>query len=489
MNNIAIFSPGEVLKKHYWYNEKIIFIELENWSLIKNGKRNLIKIDTLSSDQKWDDIKRVQDVIRRFKEFSPIWSRWTDRGDQIELYLRQALIESLYIYNGLKKYRVNTVIFPTGASHHLDSMIIETGCVLAGAKQIFPYLVYSRQYGGKYGRLLPLIQTSDIRDRSPLDINVSEHDHDSDINHLLEFTRSQSNANAFSNRYSKSFLLSTAILIISSLRNQGSNILRYIKSLFNSDRKQIAYFPKYSVATHLKQMYQQRKALKYYKIISRPALNTSSIKFIHGDNLLLAAQYQPEATSFPEGWGLHNHIDIVYELRRKGYKGNVLYKEHPATVLYTADIVGATRVGQYRSRKYYQKLEELGCIFLPPSFELSLKPDKNYWYLPITVSGTLALERSLAGLYTIVTGYPWYKGLPGTINLSEIKSLSQIDQDWKKQDPELAEKATEFLKKLLNRKTILNALGIGSGVKIVDDKLISDFKLEYDALIKALIEK
>ena len=109
--------------------------------------------------------------------------------------------------------------------------------------------------------------------------------------------------------------------------------------------------------------------------------------------------------------------------------------------------------------------------------------------MPITVSGTLALERSLAGLYTIVTGYPWYKGLPGTINLSEIKSLSQIDQDWKKQDPELAEKATEFLKKLLNRKTILNALGIGSGVKIVDDKLISDFKLEYDALIKALIEK
>jgi len=54
----------------------------------------------------------------------------------------------------------------------------------------------------------------------------------------------------------------------------------------------------------------------------------------------------------------------------------------------------------------------------------------------------------------------------------------QIDQDLKNKSPVLAKDAAEFLKKLLNMKTILNAFIIGIGVKINDEKFISDYKLE-----------
>jgi len=487
MPKIAIFAPKEVLQKYYWNNEKIIFIELDNWSLVKNKERVKVPVENIFADNHWNNNLPVRDIIQRFKEFSPIWSRWTDRGDQFELHLRQALIEAHDVCSGLEKLNVKTVIFPTAASHHLDSMIIETACVMAGVKQVFPYTVYSSQYNSKYGRLLPLIQTKDIKDRVPIDIPVSEYNHDTDIDKLLEFSRNQTNNNAFSNSFSKSFFLATLVISISGLRNKLYKILRFKNLSSESCRIKFAQFPKYSTTTHLKQIYQQRKALKYYRVTCSPSQNISIEKLENDDNILLVAHYQPEATSFPEGWDSHNHIDIIYELKRKGFKGNILYKEHPATILYTADVVGPTRVGQYRSKDYYKQLEKLGCILLDPSFELSLNYKKSYWYLPITVSGTIAIERSLSGLHTIITGYPWYKGLPGTIHLSEIRSLSKIDSSWKKQDSRLAKSAAKFLKTRLNKKTILNALSIGTGVKIDDHKLISDFMEEYDTLVRALI--
>ena len=145
--------------------------------------------------------------------------------------------------------------------------------------------------------------------------------------------------------------------------------------------------------------------------------------------LLLAAHYQPEATSFPEGDKYYNHINIAMLLRKKKYKSNILYKEHPIIYKYLSKYIGLTKVGISRSATYLEILSDLGCKFLPTSFNLSLKDD-NDWYVPITITGTIAIERSLAGLHTIYTGNPWYKGLPGTIYIDEIESLDQIPHEW-----------------------------------------------------------
>ena len=249
----------------------------------------------------------------------------------------------------------------------------------------------------------------------------------------------------------------------------------------------IGIFPDYSVITHLNQMKQQRNAINYYQ---SKKISSDELKIYKSNkNILIAAHYQPEATSFPEGGSLHNHIDIVFELRRKGFTGNILYKEHPGSFLYYDDFIGHTRVGQYRSVEYYEQLEKLGCKFIDIEFELSLVEEENHWYLPVTITGSIALERSQAGFHTIITGYPWYKGLPGTINLSDINSLATINSSWVTENPEIADEAYEFLKNLLNNKTIFNGMGIGTGIKINDKHLEEVFITEFDSLVKHLITK
>jgi hypothetical protein len=178
--------------------------------------------------------------------------------------------------------------------------------------------------------------------------------------------------------------------------------------------------------------------------------------------ILIAAHYQPEATSFPEGLDLHNHIDIVVEIRRRGYTGTILYKEHPASFLYTGPIIGFSQVGMYRSKIYYEQLIELGCQFLDIDFELSLNPSMASYYVPVTITGSIAVERSLAGYHTIVSGYPWYIDMPGVISLRSLESLEQINPAWARPDFDLAKSARQFLTSVLDGKTITNATGIGT---------------------------
>jgi hypothetical protein len=75
------------------------------------------------------------------------------------------------------------------------------------------------------------------------------------------------------------------------------------------------------------------------------------------------------------------------------------------------------------------------------------------------MNGTVAVERSLAGLPTIVGGYPWYQGLPGTYSLEELKQgglekLSSIPND------SIREEAEAYLCEILNNKTVTNITGI-----------------------------
>lgn len=39
------------------------------------------------------------------------------------------------------------------------------------------------------------------------------------------------------------------------------------------------------------------------------------------------------------------------------------------------------------------------------------------------------------GFHKIVTGQPWFKEMPGILNLSEIESLQVLDPKWEIHDP------------------------------------------------------
>jgi hypothetical protein len=184
---------------------------------------------------------------------------------------------------------------------------------------------------------------------------------------------------------------------------------------------------------------------------------------------------------------MSNHIDVVIELRRLGYKGEIVYKEHFTSFWYTIPILGTTRVGMYRSVNYFKDLLKLGCKFINVDYKLSLDNNENNWYLPVTITGTIALERSLAGYHTIVMGYPWFKGLPGLIYIDDIKSLDSIKDEWLVQNPIIATEAKEFMSTLLSEHSLTNIHDMKNGdiANVTKDDLIS-FKKEFDAFLKYL---
>jgi len=171
----------------------------------------------------------------------------------------------------------------------------------------------------------------------------------------------------------------------------------------------------------------------------------------------------------------------VIEVRRKGYKKRIFYKEHPDSYCYIIG-KGPTCIGIFRDIEYYKQLLDLGCVLVPRDFNLSINSKYSNYYLPVTISGTIGLERALAGYHTIVAGYPWYrKELPGILDLNSIKSLKKIEKSWVRHSKIKAKEAYQFILKNLNNKTLCNAAGIGDSP--VDKMAIEIYLKELRRLI------
>ena len=237
-------------------------------------------------------------------------------------------------------------------------------------------------------------------------------------------------------------------------------------------------FYDYSILTYLKQPYAQYKSVNYYK---KKSSNIILTKKKNKKNLLIVANYQPEGTSFPEGNENNNHIDIISKIRKKGYKDVIYYKEHYDSQFFYLDVIQSTKVGIARSQKYYQDLENLGCKFLPYNYSLQNKNLRNN-FLPVTICGTISVERSLLGYNTIYCGYPWYKGLPGTHHIDKV-DFSKLNTSTFNQSKKIKKNAFSFLTKLLNSKTIINYPGTGGAKKMISDKNEKEYKSKIIKII------
>jgi hypothetical protein len=110
-------------------------------------------------------------------------------------------------------------------------------------------------------------------------------------------------------------------------------------------------------------------------------------------------------------------------------------------------------------------------------FFMTLKDQKK---IPITdkrmTRFMITLERSLTGLHKIYTGNPWYKGLPGTIHIDDIKCLKEIPKQWSKVDESIKKEAKIFMNQILNYNTLPNITGISTGKPDTSDLSIKEFK-------------
>ncbi len=198
---------------------------------------------------------------------------------------------------------------------------------------------------------------------------------------------------------------------------------------------------------------------------------------------------QPEATSFPEGGHLYNNIEIILALRSKGYKEEILYKEHIGSTIYLEKYVLHTRIGINRNHNYLKMLESLNCKFLKINQKVDLINDSCIDFLmPLTICGSIAIERSLSGLHTIITGYPWWRAMPGVIHIDNLKFIDLKDEFFKPNDL-ISKGAIDFLNSRLSNKTLSNPLGIGIGQLDTMDKLLNieqEFSDEMNKILNHL---
>jgi len=482
---ILLVYPHEKTWNLFESNDDVVFLDEKGWWILDplTIKRRLIAIDDIEVN--YTDNVNLRSILERLDWWGPIWHRWVANADQYELLKREALIYVIKIMAGLKYFEINNSIFSTGVSHHIDTSLIETACSSIVVPQIFLYPeVITR------GRLLPMIQISSMSDRRPLGTKISLYDATKDIN---DFHGAQIEWNLTVNKrdntnLNQNFHYASYRIVRDKIRSYIANKVKYIIGYKGKTHRPVLKHQHFSVRDHLRLMKQQKKALSFYL---KNCLSHEEIKktFENKKSVpLIVAHYQPEATSFPEGGDWDNHIDIVLRLKSLKIDSDIAYKEHPGSWAYYEPVVGSTRVGMHRSVSYYQQLLDLGCKFLPPSYDLEPQIKMNSWCIPISITGSICIESSLAGLPSIYTGHPLYKGLPGTYSMDEISDFGEFSKQIQTPGSFNQDAVSTALSNRLNFTTIVNILGIGIGHPN-EEALVADFNAEYTSLVNSLLKQ
>ena len=447
MKKILIFYPDKLIEKEFYNDRSVIFFNDQGWSVRKTKRRIVIKLQKTSFDFKHIDFNSLISTLRFW---GPLWSRMNGKGDQSELLFRKVAFLILNVASDIRKLKITKVIFMTGVTHHIDSLVFDYACTFANVNKIFLYREVIA------GRLVPILQTNEFPSKKLLNKQISKHNFKNLIDQF-KINKSENNYPVSNYVYSRSknflygFLRVLYIDLKFIVRNSIKFLLIHIPSQFSYRPKIFSFIYQVYPFQRTLQIVQLKKALDYYESKSIGIDGVKEIKKNFNKPIfLMAANFQPEATSFPEGWNFSNHIDVVIYLRKLGVKGVIFYKEHPETFSYI--IAGEyTAAGTFRSIEYYKQLEDLGCVFLNNEIKLTVDPKSNDWYIPITISGTIALERSLFGFPTIVAGRPWFEDVPGIISLTKITSLKCFNFSFLKRNKKMEKDTQEFLLNSLNQ--------------------------------------
>jgi hypothetical protein len=371
-------------------------------------------------------------------KMTDVTERWSRGNFNLSIERDDFLLNMIKIRIFLKNNFVNKAIFYTSAPHHIDTSILSAS--LSFLKIPEYYLDFQKFVGETFliikgsnlfsKRQMPFEKLTDYRSDEDLNLLISKKLNKDLLERKNFIHRSYIEKLSW---YQKNFYISLIISIFQLIKFKFRlNIHKYSSS--NISLKRV-----------LSDMFAQRAFLKYYRKIND--YNKFSIVNInsHQPKIIIAASYQPEVSTAPLGGRFVSHIDLILKLRSVGYRKNIYYKEHPDSQLYTRTKIGPTGVGGYRSISYLKTLMSLGVKFLPYNIYLSTLSD--CWI--VTISGHIAIERSLLGLQTIVAGNPWYEGLPGTISINQV-TLDQLKKKPNLECHNLKVSAKDFLKKTLD---------------------------------------
>ena len=474
---VAVGWPDNEMRDAFSASPEVVYYDDLGWTFKRNGQEELV----VGINRESETSRACHDpteIRYKLQKWLPVIYRWSSLGSKIEHQLSDTVLLISRLMDEIKLLNIKVFIFHTGVPHHYDSMVLSIACELSKVKQIF---LYANVFDGA---LIPLCQDGSLIERKVLSWKEGETKYSNLIDEyiskrLRNVTPTTSDPhNYLSNWWKVNLGLAFSYLFYGFIRKKLGNFYQVITGV---KKVKLLELKDYSLIDHMKMMWAQRSFVNlYYKrCVSFDNINqavTTSMPV----KLLIAAHYQPEATSFPEGWDYHTHIDIVLKIRSLGYSDSIFYKEHYGTKFYIERYVGLTRVGLCRNRQYLKALIDLNCILIAPDLPVPMQDG----YLAVTITGTIAIERALAGLHTVVCGRPWYLGLPGTVHIDELATLRTLPINWVTPDPEVAKQAKNFILEHLDNNTLTNVAGIGVGKGVNDALSCERYKGECLSLLR-----
>jgi len=391
-------------------------------------------------------------------------ARWEQRSNNSVDFNDTLLADLIRLHEALSANKYNRAVFFTPIYHHRHTFLIDIVCDFLGIERVY---LYPNQVNGD---LLPLIfEKAGVENRKLLKVKRAEQK--VDISAFVERCELSKKPITYERDNLESGIYQSVFFAILFC------IYRSLKAKLSTN-KALLYYSKLGLVNEILLMFRQRIFVKQYKKIRKWSLD--NITFDR--SIVIAAHTQPEASSAPEGGLVRTHVEQAISLKERGFCGDIYYKEHPASFRYFDKYVGPTKSGQYRYANYISSLQDYGIRFLRgDSNMLSLRSGESP--LVITMTGTIALERALLGLRTIVTGYPWFIACPGVIHIEDacFNDDGLACKSWFKPDFELATEARLFIQGCLAESGIPNPEGIGNLHPYEDEAMRIEY---YDALIK-----
>ena len=486
---IGLFAPHQILVDAFC-NVRTIHIYkqsgLQNWT----HNNETVKQFQFMGDP--ETSARLSFVLDRLRSSEPIFSRHYENLANLEKAYREIAVTVLSLANDLERNNIAVVVFPTMSSHHIDSLIMEIACQVNQIPQVFQYIPVVAN------RCIPIVQKMKIEDRRLLSnlYNAQFSPSWSPTVNLDNF-RAPSIGSTLEGKssYNQAILSILVYAIRTTVRKFRKTYWKNILGFRNSESLRIS-----RELTRSRNIQSSLKPISFLQDIKLINIHKKSLKlldrFVDNDFtyikqllqndqapanplIAIAANYQPEATTFPEAGDIYNFIELVIYMRSLGIVGPILYKEHPATRFFA---VGhrSTRCGVARSVYYYSALKSMGVYFLDSGFDLSTTES----VIPLTLNGSIAIERSLRGLPTIVTGSPWFEGMPGTFSLTNLINSPTKFRLIKSEGT--AYSASEFINDIM--KFSITIEPILYGIKISDQKKIEIFIKEYQDFLLSLQE-
>ena len=295
----------------------------------------------------------------------------------------------------LVENKIEFIIYPSGIAHHLSTALLE---LAASYLKINSLYTYNSIYG--LDRFLIYRPGPNFSTHIPVEVNGNIV-----ANELKEMKAFQPPP---SNQVLKWYYKSVFIAILRA-GYTSINLIFFTKEV----RINSIVAGKFSFFNHMKSL---KNIRKYMHALKRSFAH--DIKFLP-NSIIFYGHFQPEASTYPEGGEYWNQIKALRNIRSNFQNSQIIYREHPGMEMLWGPKIGMTRVGYCRSLDYLNQLKDLQIDFISNNdFQKNFEALKSI--IVVTITGTIAVQRSLNGYKTIVLGKPFYIGLPGTYSMEEF---------------------------------------------------------------------